>query len=177
MKNRTKKNRPSKQTKPQYTDADYKNNNGMLTQVWGPPLWHFLHTMSFNYPVKPTTAQKKQYKDHVLSFQYVLPCGKCRDNLAQNFKELPLTDARLKSRESFSRYIYDLHEHINKMLGKPSGLTYEQVRDRYESFRARCAGVGELGCSMPMYSTTKRCIMRIVDADTEQHESLTIDHS
>lgn len=177
MKNRTKKNRPSKQTKTQYTDADYKNNNGMLTQVWGPALWHFLHAMSFNYPVKPTAIQKKQYKDHVLSLQYVLPCGKCRDNLTQNFKELPLTDARLKSRDTFSRYIYDLHEHINKMLGKPSGLTYEHVRDRYENFRARCAGVGEIGCATPMYSTKKRCVMRIVDADAEHCESLTIDHS
>ena len=26
----------------------------MLTSVWGPSLWHSLHTISFNYPVKPT---------------------------------------------------------------------------------------------------------------------------
>jgi hypothetical protein len=33
-----------------YTEEDYKSGDGMLTTVWGPGLWHFLHTMSFNYP-------------------------------------------------------------------------------------------------------------------------------
>ena len=37
---------------------DYENNNGMLTTVWGPSLWHSIHTMSFNYPVKPTKPNK-----------------------------------------------------------------------------------------------------------------------
>ena len=31
-----------------------------------------------------------------------------------------------------------LHEIINEMLGKNSGLSYNQVRDRYEHFRYRC---------------------------------------
>jgi predicted NAD-dependent protein-ADP-ribosyltransferase YbiA (DUF1768 family) len=34
----------------------------MLTTIWGPSQWHFLHTMSFNYPVKPTPEQKKLAK-------------------------------------------------------------------------------------------------------------------
>ena len=37
-----------------YTKKDYNANDGMITSVWGPALWHFLHTMSFNYPVNPT---------------------------------------------------------------------------------------------------------------------------
>ena len=28
---------------------DYLSGDGMLTSVWGPSLWHYLHTMSFNY--------------------------------------------------------------------------------------------------------------------------------
>ena len=35
----------------------------MLTTVWGPSLWHSLHTMSFNYPVKPTVKIKKIIKN------------------------------------------------------------------------------------------------------------------
>ena len=45
-----------------YKKEDYNSNNGMLTTVWGPPLWHFLHLMSFNYPVNPTKKQKRDYK-------------------------------------------------------------------------------------------------------------------
>ena len=34
--------------------------------------------------------------------------------------------------------MYELHETVNKMLGKKSGLSYCDVRERYEHFRARC---------------------------------------
>ena len=39
----------------------------MLTSVWGPSLWHTLHTISFNYPVKPTKQQKKHYKTLIMN--------------------------------------------------------------------------------------------------------------
>jgi len=44
----------------------------------------------------------------------------------------------MKSRDTFSKYVYDLHETVNKMLEKRSGLSYADVRERYEHFRARC---------------------------------------
>ena len=31
----------------------------MLTSVWGPGMWHYLHTMSFIYPTNPTKQDKK----------------------------------------------------------------------------------------------------------------------
>jgi hypothetical protein len=34
--------------------------------------------------------------------------------------------------------VYKLHETVNKMLKKKSGLTYCDVRERYEHFRSRC---------------------------------------
>jgi hypothetical protein len=34
--------------------------------------------------------------------------------------------------------VYELHELVNTVLGKKSGLCYEDVRDRYEHFRSRC---------------------------------------
>jgi hypothetical protein len=122
-----------------FTEREYGSRDGMLTTVWGPGLWHFLHTMSFNYPITPSIKDKKHYRDFILQLRYVLPCGKCRENLVKNFKRLPLRAADLESRDSFSKYVYELHEVVNTMLHKNSGLTYEQVRERYEHFRARCA--------------------------------------
>ena len=141
-----------------YTEQDYASNDGMLTTVWGPPMWHVLHTMSFNYPVSPSEKQKQKYFSFLKSLLYVLPCGKCRDNLKINFKKLPLTMKHLKSRQTLSRYVYDLHELINTMLGKQSGLSYEQVKERYEHFRARCANpvVNELLPKMKHYSLKKK---------------------
>ena len=46
-------------TKKTYNKKDYNSNDGMLTSVWGPSLWHYLHVVSFNYPNNPTNLQKK----------------------------------------------------------------------------------------------------------------------
>jgi len=125
-------------TKKVFNRNDYKSNDGMLTAVWGPSLWHTLHAISFNYPINPSNMEKKNYKNWVKSLKYILPCKYCRINLVKNFKQLPLTIKDMKNRETFSRYIYNLHELVNKMLGKHSGLTYCDVKERYEHFRARC---------------------------------------
>lgn len=73
-----------------YTRNDYQSGEGMLTTVWGPAMWHFLHTMSFNYPNQPTVLQKKQYRDFILSLEHVLPCKYCRINFKDNLKKFLL---------------------------------------------------------------------------------------
>ena len=134
--NRLRKRKKQKKTKKRvFKRKDYKSGDGMLTTIWGPSMWHYLHTMSFNYPIKPTLQDKKNYRKFILNLQNTLPCGNCRKNLKNNFKAHPLTKECMKNRNSFSRYIYKLHEVINKMLGKKSGLSYCDVRERYEHFR------------------------------------------
>jgi hypothetical protein len=173
-----------------YGQEDYHSNDGMLTTVWGPGIWHYLHTMSFNYPVHPTQEEKRHYRDFVLGLKYVLPCGKCRKNLVKNFRRLPLTMAAMESRDTFSRYMYDLHESVNKMLEKRSGLSYADVRERYEHFRARCVQPmekeeqmggarktrrnkkdkkvnDEKGCVVPLYGQKARCILQIVPQEVK----------
>jgi hypothetical protein len=165
---------------PTYNSADYNSNDGMLTTVWGPGIWHYLHTMSFNYPVNPTPSDKKHYRNFILELQYVLPCGKCRKNLKKNFEKLPLTMSNMKSRDTFSRYIYDLHETVNTMLNKQSGLSYDDVRERYEHFRARCAKPlkqlkcnrtmkkkSEKGCVVPLYGNKAKCVLQIVPQEVK----------
>jgi len=60
-----------------FTKKDFHSGDGMLTTVWGPSMWHFLHTMSFNYPGEPTDEQKKHYMDFILNLRNVLPCKYC----------------------------------------------------------------------------------------------------
>ena len=168
-----------------FTEEDYKSGDGMLTSVWGPSLWHYLHTMSFNYPIEPSSKEKKQYMSFILQLENVLPCKYCRINLAKNFKALPLTKRHMESRATFTRYVYDLHEEINKMLNKNSNLSYEDVRERYEHFRARC-GKNKTnaivrtrkrkhkGCTEPLYKIKSKGIVQIVP-QSEKCESIMID--
>ena len=179
-KTRKLRKKSKKHKKRIYTKKHYQSGDGMVTSVWGPPLWHYLHTMSFNYPVKPTAADKRHYKNFILSLRYVLPCRYCRENLSKNLKALPLTDKEMKSRASFSRWVFKLHELINTMLGKKSGLKYCDVRERYEHFRSRCTNdkkfstkkveaaarktrkKKEKGCTEPLYGAKSKCIVKIV---------------
>ena len=180
-KTRRKNRRSSRKTRTSvFTRKHYSSNDGMLTTVWGPSTWHLLHTMSFNYPVNPTCDDKRNYRDFILSLQNVLPCGKCRKNLKNNFKKLPLKMCHMENRARFSLYVYKLHEVVNKMLGKKSGLSYADVRERYEHFRSRCAkSIEELkreheemmkksekGCTEPLYGEKAKCILKIVPDDT-----------
>jgi hypothetical protein len=176
LKTYTKKHRRSnnktQKTKIQYLQEDYESNNGMLTTIWGPATWHLLHSISFNYPVNPTDSDKQNYKEFILSLKNILPCGKCRKNLVNNLKKCPLEQKDLETRDAFSKYIYNLHETVNSMLGKKSGLNYDDVRDIYEHFRARCATSikggktakkDEKGCVVPILPGEKnKCILRIV---------------
>lgn len=183
-------NKTRKIEKPIFTIEDYMSGDGMLTAVWGPAMWHFLHTMSFNYPAEPTSKQKKQYKQFILSLRNVLPCRYCRENLMKNLKELNFSNKHMKNRATFSQFIYDLHEHVNKMLGKTSGLSYCDVRERYEHFRSRCIldsdvdrnKINELiekkkkepGCTEPLYGKKSKCLIKIVPQDVKC-ETIEID--
>jgi hypothetical protein len=178
--NKTHKNRNTyNKTKKKYVynKNDYNAGDGMLTSVWGAPMWHYLHTMSFNYPVEPTPEDKKHYREFVLNLQYVLPCKYCRINLKNNFKKKPLQMCHMANRETFSRYVYELHETVNKMLKKNSNLTYCDVRERYEHFRSRCVEEKakvftfkrtftrrkkEKGCTEPLYGKKSKCVINIV---------------
>ena len=162
-----------------FNDSDYHSGDGMMTSVWGPPLWHVLHTMSFNYPVDPTDEQKKHYFNFYSNLKNVLPCRYCRENLTNNLTKLPLTIEVFKNRDTLSKYVYDLHEIVNTMLGKTSGLLYEDVRDRYEHFRSRCLEEPtkikkipnlkietiEKGCTEPLYGVKSKCVLNIVPRD------------
>jgi hypothetical protein len=192
-KTRKNRNNNNKSRKRVFTKKDYNSGDGMLTAVWGPPMWHYLHTMSFNYPIHPTPSDKKHYKDFVVNLQYVLPCKYCRINLTNNFKNKPLQMCDMASRETFSRYIYELHELVNKMLKKNSHLTYCDVRERYEHFRSRCTeekprvfnfkktkintnnktfkkgekGEKEKGCTEPLYGKKSKCVINIVPIENK----------
>jgi len=162
--------------KSPFTNADFLSGDGMMTSVWGPPMWHVLHTISFNYNVNPTKEQMKHYYKFYKNLINILPCKYCRENLKKNLKTHKLNKDVMKNRESLSRWVYKLHEIINNMLGKKSGLSYEEVRDRYEFFRSRCLvdpnepkplkiNSVETGCTEPLYGVKSKCIINIVPKD------------
>ena len=176
---RTQKNKTQKKTqkKHRFTLKQYNSKDGMMTSIWGPSMWHTLHTISFNYPVKPSYKDKINYKKFITNLKYILPCGKCRENFRKNLKQLPLKMDNMKSRYTFSKYVYNLHEVVNTMLNKKSNLSYDDVRERYEHFRARCPKkeyitkgletIKHVGCVEPLKGKKSKCVLKLVPEDTK----------
>jgi hypothetical protein len=181
----TRKNRNihNKTKKRVFTKKDFLSGDGMMVKVWGPIFWTAIHMMSFNYPVDPTPEDKEHYRDFIINLQYVLPCKYCRMNLTNNFKKKPLQMCHMKNRETFSRYVYELHETVNKMLHKKSTLSYCDVRERYEHFRSRCTEEKpkvftfkktttrrkkEKGCTEPLYGKKSKCLINIVPIEDKR---------
>ena len=78
---------------------------------------------------------------------------------------------------------------MNKLLKKTSGLSYCDVRERYEHFRSRCtdekpkvfsvkttrkANLKEKGCTEPLYGKKSKCIIKIVPQE-EKCKTMQID--
>ena len=164
-----------------FSKNDFNSNDGMMTHVWGPSLWHTLHTMSFKYPVKPSELDKTNYMNFIYSMEHVLPCRYCRENFKKNLKSTKFNKSKMKNRDTFSKYVYDLHNHINSMLGKKTYIAYDEVRNTYENFRARCTEEPknkkksskkkkkssgkkkEKGCTTPLYGVKSKCVINIVE--------------
>ena len=158
---------------------DFNSRNGFQTAVWGPPLWHILHIMSFNYPPKPTEKDKQKYYNFLISLRDVLPCVYCRNNFFDNLSDCDFREEVFASRDSFSRFIHRLHNQVNTMLGKPCTDSFEDVRQMYEYFRAGCGGTKAKGATEKGCTTAKhngvigksRCALYILPRGDEKNAS------
>lgn len=95
--------------------------------VWGPHAWKFLHAVAAGYPESPTIEEAQQYRQFVTSLIHVLPCYQCSDNLQKHLNEMPITNEALKNRKSFTKYMFDLHNLVNKELGKKQLKSVNQI--------------------------------------------------
>lgn len=128
-------------------------NNGMITKIWGSAGWLFNHSVTFGFPLKPSEEQKDQYLVYFRALGDVLPCGYCRDSYRRFIEEdgTRLDRSVVENRESLTRWFYQLHCKVNEKLGLEYLITYPDVVQRYESFRAKCSGsVPALGCTDPL---------------------------
>lgn len=115
------------------SEQDY----GLLPDIWGPHAWEFLHSVSFGYPINPTKEDKIQYEHFFRSLEYVLPCG-CKKSYGQFIaSDVLLDDNVFKDRDSLTKWVYDLHERVNKKLGKTYNVTYEEIYKKYNSYRTK----------------------------------------
>ena len=152
---------------------DEESTNSMQTPVWGPCLWTYLHFWSKSFPLKPTHANRLAMSTTLLAILSTLPCNLCVDNASQNLDKVgfakPHTPHRLakskfmKNRQTFTRFVFDLHNQVSQMLGKDtSTIDFDQVMEDLEIGRAKACSKKrkpqdnlESGCIEPKYKACK----------------------
>ena len=103
--------------------------------VWGPFFWHTIHIVALGYPKNPTYTDKKCAKEFYESFAFLIPCAICRQHYTEHLSKKPLTPY-LDSRSDLLKWTIDIHNQVNKMLGKPE-WTETEVISYYERLGRR----------------------------------------
>ena len=116
-------------------------DSGMACSTWGSPRWFSLHMATFGYPVKPTKSQQTHMHQLVHMWEHELPCCCCRANYRKHLRAV-FNPSVLKSRASFTRFGFNLHNAVNKSLDKRvlDDAEFAKVKRYYESCRAGRAG-------------------------------------
>ena len=99
--------------------------------VWGPKLWFFMHTIALNFPNNPSFEEIKNYESFFENLKYIIPCDKCRLHYSQRLSANPVSKYLTDSNALFI-YTIDLHNEVNKSLGKRI-YSYEEVAKLYRN--------------------------------------------
>ena len=106
--------------------------------LWGSALWNSYHTIQFAYPEVATQQDKEKYKQYLKAFENFIPCKSCASSYADIVRSNPPTDEVLSSRKNLTTWGWNIHNIINKKLGKTTQYSYEDLCQKYDSEEAKC---------------------------------------
>jgi len=90
--------------------------------VWGPGFWDTIHFTAFGYPSDPNDTDKDAYKKFIVQFVKILPCDKCSKHANEYISVISDFEWSkiLKTQDSFIKWTWSFHDHVNTTLGKVS---------------------------------------------------------
>lgn len=107
-----------------YTSTDTKDieyaRYKITPKEWGPIWWEFINVYVNQYPEVPNTAEQEMMFWFLSNLSTTLPCEKCREHYAELIanKKQKLQNA-VRNRVELWKFVVDIHNEINKRLGKP----------------------------------------------------------
>ena len=74
--------------------------------------------MAAQFPEEPTRQQRRAARQLIEALAHVYPCGECAGHFAEVLRQEP-PGRRVRSREELVNYVCDVHNIVNRSLGKP----------------------------------------------------------
>lgn len=115
--------------------AELRKDCPLFVDELGRSSWNLLHTMAAKVPDKPNEEQQKDVKEFMRLFSLYYPCEFCAVDLQKDLQKLP---PDVSSQEAFSKWMCQLHNMVNKKLGKQEfdcNLVQQRWRDGWNDGR------------------------------------------
>ena len=104
-------------------------------KIWGPHYWFVLHTITLNYPLKANETVKKKYYDFIQNLPLFIPLENMGNYFSDLLDKYPVTPY-LDTRESFIKWMYFIHNQVNKKLGYQELTLAESLEKYYKNYES-----------------------------------------
>ena len=100
-----------------YTDTPFmpQMQNETLKAQLGNAAWKLFHTILARYPDNPSVEEQNTLSQYIYLFAQVYPCGDCSRHFQKLLSKNP---PQVKSRKTAALWGCDIHNKVNKRLGK-----------------------------------------------------------
>lgn len=95
--------------------------------VWGPHFWYVLHSIAITYPDRPTRAKMNALMSMMTGLSELIPCPICKEHFIKivakgiDKEGIPKIADVLTNRYDFFRWVYDVHDFVNRKKMIPNG--------------------------------------------------------
>lgn len=86
-------------------------------EIWGPPIWTFLHTMAEKIHEDRYNVIGHQLLAHIKRIVAYLPCPECSKHATNFFARLP--NDKISSKNDLKNALFVLHNLVNQRKNKP----------------------------------------------------------
>jgi len=107
----------------------------LTPNIWGPELWKSIHSIAYGFPDNPTDEEKAEAKKFISSLPDMLPCKFCQKHFKEKLNKLP---PNVDSKIEFFNWTIDIHNLVNKQLGKPIRTRSDIHRHYKDTYSSSC---------------------------------------
>ena len=106
----------------------------MDSTVWGPKLWFVMHTFAYSYPDNPSKDEQYAMEQFFNNLKYTIPCNICRNHYKDILEKTPVSKY-LSCRDELFKFTVDVHNVVNKSLGKPIYSYDDALKDHLSKYK------------------------------------------
>lgn len=136
----------------------------MKKSEWGPCVWKVLHTLTIKIKDEYFESQREKITEIIQLICNNLPCPMCSSHATSFLKKHRFS--QIKTKEQMIRFLYNLHNDVNKRLKKDpfmfeslsiyENMNFREVMNQYY-IRLSNANFGE---KMMLYSFHRRLFLK-----------------